>query len=285
MQIQYLNGGLANQAFQYIFVRFAELSHPEQEPWLIDDSFFFVNHVHNGYELEKAFGIHANLLSQSFDSDVWEELLRNKKNGISVPQSFRDLGFPMQMIAEYENYREHNPFDGPVYRVPSAEFLPEITKMPANTFTYYHGYWLDNRWFLAFRDILQKEFSFPPIDDEKNSAYAGQIRSSDSVAVHVRRGDYVRIGWTSANEYYLEKTKEMLFARPAAVFFIFSDDIAWCRENRRELGFDLPKETVYVEGNMDGQNFRDLQLMSLCDTIIPSKSAFCQLAALLGMHA
>ena len=36
-------------------------------------SFFFVLNVHNGYELEKVFGIQANLLSKYFDEDVWQE--------------------------------------------------------------------------------------------------------------------------------------------------------------------------------------------------------------------
>lgn len=70
MKIQYLNGGLANQVFQYIFVRFAELYYPAGGPWFLDDSFFFANQVHNGYELEKVFGIQANLLSRYFDADV-----------------------------------------------------------------------------------------------------------------------------------------------------------------------------------------------------------------------
>ena len=93
MKIQYLNGGLANQAFQYIFVRYAELSHPEAEPWFFDDSFFFVNNVHNGYELDKVFGLHLNLLSQNFDTETWTQFIENKKKGISVPQSFKNLGF------------------------------------------------------------------------------------------------------------------------------------------------------------------------------------------------
>lgn len=92
MKIQYLNGGLANQVFQYIFVRFAELYNPQNEPWFIDDSFFFLNNVHNGYELEKVFGIQANLLSRHFDSDVWAEFIKNKKNGFSIAQSFKNLG-------------------------------------------------------------------------------------------------------------------------------------------------------------------------------------------------
>lgn len=55
MKIQYLNGGLANQVFQYIFVRYAELTYPDCGLWIFDDSFFFTTHVHNGYELDKVF--------------------------------------------------------------------------------------------------------------------------------------------------------------------------------------------------------------------------------------
>ncbi len=75
MKIQYLNGGLANQIFQYIFVRYAQLSFPEQDIWYLDDSFFFINQVHNGYELEHIFRLKPNLLSKYFDSDICNQLL------------------------------------------------------------------------------------------------------------------------------------------------------------------------------------------------------------------
>ena len=52
MKIQFLNGGLGNQAFQYIFARYYALSHPGEVMYL-DDSYFAQNTVHNGYELEK----------------------------------------------------------------------------------------------------------------------------------------------------------------------------------------------------------------------------------------
>ncbi len=55
MRIQYLNGGLANQTFQYIFYRYAQLRAPEYGPWYLDDSFFWVKKQHNGYELEKVY--------------------------------------------------------------------------------------------------------------------------------------------------------------------------------------------------------------------------------------
>ena len=128
----------------------------------------------------------------------------------------------------------------------------------------------------------QLEFTFPDIEDPLNTMYAYQILTTDSVAVHVRRGDYVTIGWTSQNSYYVDAARQILNVHPDAVFFIFSDDIEWCKNNRSELGFDLPKEVVYVEGNGGAQSYRDLQLMSLCKGMILSKSAFCYLALLLS---
>lgn len=41
--------GVANQAFQYIFARYYELSHPG-EIMFMDDSYFALNTVHNGYD-------------------------------------------------------------------------------------------------------------------------------------------------------------------------------------------------------------------------------------------
>lgn len=281
MKIQYLNGGLANQVFQYIFVRYAQLSSPQQDIWFFDDSFFFTNQVHNGYELEHVFKLKPNLLSQYFDSDIWNQLIENKKAGCSIPQSFKELGFDIIMIAEFENYREHNPFDGQLYRVPGNTFVPEIIKAN-NEFVYYHGYWLHPNWFKSYQPILKKELSFPPVMDEKNCFYANQILNSKSVAVHIRRGDYVKIGWASDSSFYMQKIKEILAHHPDAAFYIFSDDISWCKKNSDSLGLRLPQSVTYIEGNSHGKNYVDLQLMSMCQIMIINRSAFGYLAMLLN---
>ena len=281
MKIQYLNGGLANQIFQYIFVRYAQLSSSDQDGWVLDDSFFFLNQVHNGYELEKIFNLKPNLLSRYFDSDIWNQLIEEKRNGGSIPQSFKNLGFNIIMITEFENYREHNPFDGQIYRVPGNTFVPDITKID-NEFVYYHGYWLHPDWFNSYHEILKKELSFPPLTDEQNCFYANRILSTKSVAVHIRRGDYVKIGWASDTGYYLDKIKEVLAQHPDAAFYVFSDDILWCRQNQEALGLNLSENVIYIEGNTQGRNYIDLQLMSMCQIMIINRSAFGYLAMLLN---
>lgn len=76
-----------------------------------------------------------------------------------------------------------------------------------------------------------------------------------------------------------------IFIRDASndwTLFVFSDDIDWCRENSEAMGFNKFKKTVYVEGNTDGRNYIDMQLMSRCKGMMMSNSAFCYLAALLN---
>ncbi len=52
MKIEFLNRGLANQAFQYIFAKYYELSHPRKIMYM-DNTFLIFHHTHNGYILEK----------------------------------------------------------------------------------------------------------------------------------------------------------------------------------------------------------------------------------------
>lgn len=284
MNIQFLNGGLANQVFQYIFLRYAELLHPEKEPWFLDDSFFFVNDVHNGYELERVFHIKPNLLSQAFDEDVWEEFIKNKRNGISIPQTLKEMDMDILMYAEMDNYKEWNPFDGNVIRMFQAnEFHPEIASINYPNI-YYHGYWINKNYFASYKDVIQKELTFPELPTASAKVYADQIMTSPSVAVHVRRGDYVDLGWQLSQDYYAKAMYDMSQKVNGFTLFVFSDDLQWCQEHAKDLGFDYASKVVYVEGNTGQNSYVDMQLMSMCEGMVLSNSAFCYLAALMNQR-
>lgn len=154
-------------------MRHAQLSNPQQDTWFFDDSYFFTHQKHNGYESEKVFGLKPNLLSQYFDPDIWNQLIENKKNGCSIPQSFKNLGFNIIMITEFENYRNHNPFDGQIYRISGNTFHPDITQISSeftdDIFFYYHGYWQPQNWFKNYQAILKKELFFHPLQTKGNA--------------------------------------------------------------------------------------------------------------------
>ena len=96
LKIQFLNGGLANQVFQYIFARYYELSHPGDKMYM-DDTYFATYTVHNGYELENVFGVRPHMLSGCFDGKVWNFILEEKRRGKSVPQILQENQVDIQM--------------------------------------------------------------------------------------------------------------------------------------------------------------------------------------------
>lgn len=136
------------------------------------------------------------------------------------------------------------------------------------------GYFQSERYFLDIRTHLLREFV--PADglDSRSAAVAGHAEACNSIAVHIRRGDYVSDPKTSAVhgscdlEYYRAAVDCALERTGPATFFIFSDDMAWVR---REL--QLPGNVVYVEGKLHGPE-RDIHLMSRCRHIICANSSF-----------
>lgn len=281
MKIQFLNGGLANQTFQYIFARYYELSHPGDVMYL-DDSYFTLNTVHNGYELEKVFGLRPHMLSECFTPEVWDFILQERAKGKSVPQILLDNGLQISVLTEEENsLKKFNPFSGKVYVRPTNQYAPSVLDFAGNV--YYHGYWINGNWFKKYKNTFLQELQFPEITDKKNLTYLNQILSSDSLAVHIRRGDYIKMDWALGTDVYFSFTERFRKELPNRWhLFVFSDDIPWCMEHAEEMGFQYFEEVTYIEGNIDGSNYRDMQLMSMCKAMLVTNSAFCYLAALLN---
>lgn len=279
MRIQFLNGGLANQMFQYIFARYYELE--KGEPMYMDDSYFALNTVHNGYEIEKVFGIKPHMLSDCFDDEVWNFILQERGKGKSVPTILCENGIDFYMLVEATGWSNFNPFEGKVLYTSTNQYNPEILDIPDDV--YYHGYWINKHWFEKYQKNFLEEFRFPRITDEKNKKYLKRICRTRSVSIHVRRGDYVTLGWAFPSEYYNDMARSFAKAVPGKwELFVFSDDIPWCREHWKEMGFGVFEDITYIEGNVQGKNYIDMQLMSKCKGMLISGSAFCYMAALLN---
>jgi len=281
MRIQRLSGGLASQVFQYVFMRFGQLTNPGDD-WCLDDSEFFIKDKYNGYELENVFGVKPKLLSKTLSEEEWGSLIEKKRAGMSVPQIFKDGGMPIIMYADDDTYKTENPFDGEVYRMlPENGFYPEIPSIEAENI-YYHGCWIDKNWFDTYRDIMLKELAFPEIRSKQAKIYMDEIMQGNSVALHIRRGDYVKLGLQQNTDYYFKAVKELseMYNGDFTVY-VFSDDLFWCNQHAFELGLNFAPKIVYISGNMNEESYVDLQLMSMCKVIIMANSAFSFLAGLM----
>ena len=193
----------------------------------------------------------------------------------------KDNGTDIDMLAEFNAYKRFVPFDGDVYMGKPNEYDPDVQNVERNT--YFYGYWINKGWFDKYRTQFLAEFEFPIPPDEYNRKLLKRICTESSVGLHVRRGDFVQLNVAYNAEQYRGMTDACINEWGTdAVVYVFSDDIPWCRENSSAMGLDRFREVVFVEGNTDGRNYIDMQLMSSCDVIMVDKSSFAFLAALLS---
>jgi hypothetical protein len=143
--------------------------------------------------------------------------------------------------------------------------------------------WESERYFIAFSDVIRQEFSFRSAPDALNQATIGEIQSTESVALHVRRGDKATLTKPAHGvcglDYY-RTAIDLLSARVSKPhFFVFSDDPAWAREN---IKIKFP--CTYLSHNAANQPTEDLRLMSHCQHFIIANSTFSWWGAWLGKN-
>jgi len=133
------------------------------------------------------------------------------------------------------------------------------------------GYFQSEKYFSDVKEEISEELSIRNLILSRNDLdFEKKIRESNSVAVHIRRSDYVGSAWdVCGEEYYYEAEAYIKDRVDIPVYFVFSDDINWCRQNIR-LG-----ETYYVESDASKlSTIKDLHLMSSCKHLIIPNSSF-----------
>lgn len=150
--------------------------------------------------------------------------------------------------------------------------------------TYIQGYWADYKYFQKIENIIRNEFLPKKRLDYVNLRTLNYIKNSNSVSIHVRRGDYVN-SKTDKNSflvirYYANCIAEINKKAPKPVFFIFSDDIPWCKKNLDPL----LQNHYYIDNNKGEDSYKDLFLMSNCHHNIIAKSTFSWWGAFLNKN-
>lgn len=145
------------------------------------------------------------------------------------------------------------------------------------------GYWQNELYFKNIKENLYNDFEFSRQLDVRNLARAKKITNSNSVGIHIRRGDYIENLRTNkfhglcTLDYYKSAIRLVLTKVVDPVFFIFSDDLNWVKDN-----LNIPKSNEYIYGNTGNESYIDMQLMSLCKHNIIANSTFSWWAAWLN---
>jgi len=169
-----------------------------------------------------------------------------------------------------------------VFKESSLDFNPAFKDLSGNIIL--DGYWQSYKYFESYRDIVLGAFKFPDRISKQNRELLDDISRSESVSVHVRRGDYnTKVGRNYHGlipmGYYKQALSKIGPAIKNPSLFIFSDDIEWCKKN---IKFGLP--ITFIDSNGPNSGVEDMRLMSACKHNIIANSSFSWWAAWLNQN-
>lgn len=177
-----------------------------------------------------------------------------------------------------------------VYRDKIIVYQPDIYKM---NWIKLEGYWQNEKYFSDMKEEIRDYFTFDPkLVDNRNALLAQRVQNENSVSIHIRRGDYIDpqnralYGNVCTIDYY-RKASDFIFQRiDNPIFYLFSDDMDWTKENiSLLLGMEYDERRVtYIDFNRGEKSFLDMYLMSKCKHHIIANSTFSWWGAWLGTN-
>jgi hypothetical protein len=152
------------------------------------------------------------------------------------------------------------------YKEPHHHFDESIFNVSDNTNI--EGYFQSEKYFEHIKDIIRGTFVFKKEIKDKALDIFNKNKKTDIISIHIRRGDYLGIQhqFPIMDASYYQNAINEIYDNNDYQYFIFSDDIAWCKEV-----FGESDSIYYSEGN---SHYVDLCLMTMCNHNIIGNSTF-----------
>lgn len=268
-------GGLGNQLFQYAALRgIGARLFPGEE---INLSFTAENY-RTGESVVKPnmladFALKPYRTSETIRPKGVQRLLSGAV-GVEIQRGWRgidqnDIAPRRQIQHEVELKRQKTLNRFGLYQMQDGYYPFETSNAKEKYFT---GYFESEKYFDEIRDEIKREFTPVRAPLSENGELYRRMAETDSACVSIRRGDFVGTsidGYANicGADYFYRAMARMRALIPNAVWFVFSNDIEWAKENVRCEG-----ETHYERG-VD-PDWETLRLMSSCRHFIISNSTF-----------
>ncbi|MEE8478749.1 MAG: alpha-1,2-fucosyltransferase, partial [Candidatus Neomarinimicrobiota bacterium] len=149
---------------------------------------------------------------------------------------------------------------------------------------YLTGYWQNNDIIEEYKNLISNDLILKYTISANNKNYLKSINSTNSVAIHFRRSDYLskpnyrKVYATCSNNYYYESIEYIQKKIKELHYFIFSDNITWIKNN-----FNFSSNTTFIDN--EGPAYEHLYLMSQCKHQIIANSTFSWWAAWLNPNS
>ncbi len=147
---------------------------------------------------------------------------------------------------------------------------------------YLNGYWQSEKYFADVKEEVRQMYRFPKQFTVYQKKILEEIKSKQSVSMHIRRGDYLEhqeLYGTITMEYYMRAMKYIQERKENVCFYIFTNDIPWAMKNfQGENIFIIEDSGVPATDNLD------MALMAACKDNIVANSSFSWWGAWLNLN-
>lgn len=140
--------------------------------------------------------------------------------------------------------------------------------------------YLHDKYYFEDKDSSWLQAKVPQDVSKEYKVFENQILSTNSISVHIRRGDYIKPESSyvdlSSTDYYERAIKVAREKYPSGTLFFFSDDLSFVKERFGD------SNSVYVDCNKGANSYLDMKLMSLAKVNIMANSTFSYWGAYMG---
>lgn len=263
-----IGDGLGNQMFQYAF--YCELKHRYFNNHVTVDICNYYGSVnkHNGYELERVFGIKLPVCDARTASVLADFTPHSRHKVLNKLFQARRILFGSK--------------DSFITQDDPTVYYSEVFELNRLKSYMFRGNWINEDYFCSCKEKLLRDFSFVQAADERTEGLMKKLERENAVSIHVRRGDYLQTKMQHLGRDYYAKAVSIIREKVKnPVFYIFSDDAGYVRQ---EFDFIAEDQKVIVDWNKGVESYRDMQLMSCCRHNIIANSTFSFWGAYLNQH-
>ncbi len=260
--------GLGNQMYEYAFYLKMKEIYPNVQ--IKGDIKYILPQEHNGYELDKIFGINIP------ECSLKEAICYADRAPLKIEYLPINI---IRFLLRKMGIRKKSAF----VQKDRTEYYQDVFELDCKKNYYLLGVWANEKYFVGLETKLQNEIFLFPVDklSEQSMKYKELIDSSNyAVSIHVRKGDYVQCENVVLNELYYEKAMNLIKRIQTDItYFVFSDDEEYVKELFRHK-----ENIVYVTGNKGTDSWMDMYLMTICKANIIANSSFSFWGALLNKN-
>lgn len=254
-----LSGGFGNQMFQFSYAII--LSKILNKKIFIDD-FILRDYISNKKYTKRTFEL--NIFNNSYNFYVSDFL-----------NPFPYRGKVYSIISAFKSKFNN------IFLVGDDNLIDLENISSLNRNLYLKGEFQKNIDYHKYRNLLINNFCMNNLKDkisDNSNLLLEKINNTNSVSIHVRRGDYLKDNNINTHglcslEYYSKAIEILIKNSNKLSFFIFSDDLEWCKSK-----FSFSNDLHFCDGNF----IEDFFLMSKCKNNIIANSSFSWWAAFLN---